>query len=107
MPDADKLLQFPCDFPIKIMGRNVPRFSQDICDLICQHAPDFNPATLEIRASSKANYIGLGKCRPRSLFNLDRDTRGLCDAFLLQARSLRAVAHRGLFALDHGLGVKR
>ncbi|NCV90735.1 MAG: DUF493 family protein [Betaproteobacteria bacterium] len=26
MPDADKLLQFPCDFPIKIMGRNVPRF---------------------------------------------------------------------------------
>nr|NDG60255.1 DUF493 family protein [Betaproteobacteria bacterium] len=25
MPDADKLLQFPCDFPIKIMGRNVPR----------------------------------------------------------------------------------
>ncbi|NCV57526.1 MAG: DUF493 domain-containing protein, partial [Betaproteobacteria bacterium] len=54
MPDADKLLQFPCDFPIKIMGRNVPRFSQDICDLICQHAPDFNPATLEIRASSKA-----------------------------------------------------
>ncbi|NBT00136.1 MAG: DUF493 family protein [Betaproteobacteria bacterium] len=59
MQVEDSLLQFPCDFPIKVMGKNVPEFSQVICALICDHAPDFDPAKLEIRASSKANYIGL------------------------------------------------
>jgi putative lipoic acid-binding regulatory protein len=59
MKASDTLLQFPCDFPIKVMGKNVPEFTQVISDLICQHAPDFDPASLEIRASSKANYIGL------------------------------------------------
>ena len=59
MQVEDSLLQFPCDFPIKVMGKNVPEFSQVICALICDHARDFDPAKLEIRASSKANYIGL------------------------------------------------
>lgn len=59
MQTTETLLQFPCDFPIKVMGKNVPEFSQTVCDLICLHAPDFDPAKLEIRASSKANYIGL------------------------------------------------
>ena len=59
MQVEDSLLQFPCDFPIKVMGKNVPEFSQVICALICDHARDFDPTKLEIRASSKANYIGL------------------------------------------------
>lgn len=59
MQNQETLIQFPCDFPIKIMGKNVPEFSQIVCHMICEHAPDFDPAHLEIRASSKANYIGL------------------------------------------------
>jgi len=78
MQVEDSLLQFPCDFPIKVMGKNVPIFTQHICDLICRHAPDFDPASLEIRASSKANYIGLtATIRAHSRTQLDDLYRAL------------------------------
>jgi len=53
------LLQFPTDFPIKIMGRCVDGFAQAIVGVVQQHAPDFDPSTLEIRASSGGNYLSL------------------------------------------------
>lgn len=54
-----ELLTFPVDFPIKIMGKRVDGFADAIAALVRQHAPDFDPRTLELRASSKGNYIGL------------------------------------------------
>lgn len=53
------LLEFPCDFPLKIMGQNATNFAQSITDLVQQHAPDFDPAHIEMRPSSSGNYMGL------------------------------------------------
>lgn len=53
------LFEFPCDFPIKIMGARGDDFAQTIVDAILRHAPDFDPATLEMRASAKGNYLSL------------------------------------------------
>ena len=53
------LLEFPCDFPIKIMGTAVPGFAQAVTAVVICHAPDFDPATVEMRASSKGRYVGL------------------------------------------------
>jgi uncharacterized protein len=50
---------FPMDFPIKIMGTRVDDFAQQICALVTEHAPDFDPASMELRASSKGNYLSL------------------------------------------------
>ncbi len=50
---------FPMDFPIKIMGARVDDFAQQICALLSEYVPDFDPATMELRSSSKGNYIGL------------------------------------------------
>ncbi len=57
-PNAE-LWQFPMDFPIKIMGARVDDFAQQICALVTQYAPDFDPATVELRSSSTGKYIGL------------------------------------------------
>jgi putative lipoic acid-binding regulatory protein len=54
-----ELLQFPVDFPIKIMGARVDEFANDIAAVITRHAPDFDVSTLELRSSSKGNYLGL------------------------------------------------
>ncbi len=54
-----ELLQFPVDFPIKIMGARVDEFANDIAAVIIRHAPDFDVSTLELRSSSKGNYLGL------------------------------------------------
>ena len=53
----DTLLQFPCDFPLKIMGRNVDGFADAVLDVVRRHAPDFDGATLELRASRAGNYL--------------------------------------------------
>jgi uncharacterized protein len=56
---ADSALVFPTDFPIKIMGKRVDHFARDIVAVVREHAPDFDPATLELRASSGGNYLSV------------------------------------------------
>ncbi len=48
---------FPSDFPIKIMGRNVEGFADAVAQVVSHHAPDFQPATMELRVSSGRNYL--------------------------------------------------
>jgi uncharacterized protein len=58
--DAKKsLIEFPCHFPIKVMGKNVPEFSQVICDLLLELSPGFDMAGVQMRPSSKGNYLSL------------------------------------------------
>ena len=55
----DTLLEFPCDFPIKILGVNQEGFAQTVLDVVLRHAPDFDAAGMEMRPSSKGAYLGL------------------------------------------------
>jgi len=55
----ESLLQFPCSFPIKVMGRTQDGFAQAIVTVVRKHAPDFDPATLEMRASRAGNYLSV------------------------------------------------
>lgn len=55
----DSLIEFPCDFPIKVMGRCVEGFAQGIAQVVAQHDPGFDPATIEMRTSSKGQYLSL------------------------------------------------
>lgn len=56
---APSLLTFPVDFPIKVMGRSVDGFTEAIVAIVLEHAPDFDPATLETRPSNQGNYVGV------------------------------------------------
>lgn len=67
------LLEFPCDFPLKIMGPRHDEFAQVIVAVVLVHAPDFNPATVEMRPSSKGNYLSL-TCTIRAISQLQLDT---------------------------------
>ena len=53
------LLEFPCEFPIKIMGRTQMGFAQAVVDVVLKHAPDFDPAQLEMRASKAGNWLSV------------------------------------------------
>lgn len=59
MSDDDTLLQFPTDFPIKIMGQRRDDFAQTMVELVLRHAPDFKPETVEMRASRSGNYLSV------------------------------------------------
>ena len=56
---ADTLLEFPCSFPIKVMGAATDGFAQAIAGVVLKHAPDFDAATMEMRPSKAGNYLSL------------------------------------------------
>lgn len=37
IPEKESLIDFPCEFPLKVMGRNHPEFQMDMCRLIENH----------------------------------------------------------------------
>ena len=55
----DTLLEFPCDFPLKIMGATREGFAQEIVAVVLKHAPDFDAARVEMRPSKAGNYLSL------------------------------------------------
>jgi putative lipoic acid-binding regulatory protein len=57
--DGPRGLEFPTDFPIKIMGRSDAGFAQAIVEVVMRHAPDFDASTLEMRSSKDGNYLSL------------------------------------------------
>jgi putative lipoic acid-binding regulatory protein len=52
-------LEFPCAFPIKIMGRTQAGFAQAVLAVVQKHAPDFDAASLEMRASKAGNWLSV------------------------------------------------
>lgn len=73
-----ELLEFPTDFPIKIMGARTDDFAQQMVAIIIEHAPDFEMAALEMRASSKGNYLSVtANIRATSREQLDNIYRAL------------------------------
>ena len=43
MKQEKELLEFPCDFPIKVMGFADPQFASTIGELVKEFDPLFNP----------------------------------------------------------------
>jgi putative lipoic acid-binding regulatory protein len=58
-PDNSSLFEFPCEFPLKIVGRREDGFAQTIADVVRRHADDFEPNTIEMRPSKNARYLSL------------------------------------------------
>lgn len=58
-PEKETLLEFPCAFPLKIMGLAGDALAQAVLEIVRRHAPDFDGATMEMRASSGGKYVSL------------------------------------------------
>lgn len=53
------MFEFPCDFPIKIVGHREEGFAQMVLEIVLRHAPDFDAGTMEMRTSSHGAYLSL------------------------------------------------
>jgi len=74
------LIEYPTDFPIKVMGRREPRLAHTIVEIVQRHAPDFDPATVEMRTSKKNSYLSVTcTVRATSREQLDALYQELCD----------------------------
>ena len=55
----DTLLEFPCEFPLKIMGKAEHPLAEVVLEIVTRHAPDFDAARMEMRVSSGGTYLSL------------------------------------------------
>ena len=60
MTDAiDTLFEFPCDFPLKVMGKRTDDFRSLVLGIIQKHAGPVAPEKIEERPSKDGNYLSL------------------------------------------------
>lgn len=59
IPPEESLIEYPSDFPIKVMGKSHPELAQTLTEVVRQFDPGFDPATVEMRPSKNGNYMGL------------------------------------------------
>lgn len=74
------LIEYPSDFPLKILGHTQPGFAQAILAVVKKHAPDFEDASLTMKTSRKGKYLSV-TCviRATSREQLDALYQELCD----------------------------
>ncbi len=58
-PEQLSLIEYPCDFPIKIMGKAHHDFTQTALAIVQYHAPDFDAAAISVRTSKNGTYLSL------------------------------------------------
>ncbi len=59
-PSQETLMEFPCEFPLKIMGNNKPEFIEMMCDLVTKHiSHEISQAAIDQRQSSSGKYLSL------------------------------------------------
>ena len=58
-PSQETLIEFPCDFPIKVMGETHANFTAEVIKTIHTLEPNFDASKIEMRGSSGGKYISL------------------------------------------------
>ena len=78
--EPPSLIEYPCDFPIKIMGKTQAGFAQAVLGIVRAHAPDFDGSTMEMKTSKAGKYLSV-TCviRATSREQLDALYQALCD----------------------------
>lgn len=54
--DNAPLIEFPCDYPIKVLGSADPQLHQHVLQVMDTHAPGFDRSKIAIRDSSKGKW---------------------------------------------------
>ena len=78
--ETESLIEYPCDFPIKVLGRTQAGFAQTVLGIVRSHAPDFDGATMEMKTSKQGRYLSVTcTIRATSREQLDELYRELGD----------------------------
>lgn len=59
IPENETLLQFPCSFPIKIMGRDRPDFRDIVVAIVASHAGSIDENSIRSAPSRQGNFVSI------------------------------------------------
>ena len=57
--EPESALRFPCEFPIKAMGRADCELDIQVVEIVRRHAPELSEGKIHTRNSKQGNYISV------------------------------------------------
>ena len=84
--ERETLIDFPCDFPIKAMGKDSEKFTQVVLDLVRPHAPEVDDSSITTRPSKGGKFVSVTiTVKATSRSQLDSIYQALtdCDQILM------------------------
>ena len=81
MSDEDESpLKFPCEFPVKAMGKSDCELDMIVVEIVRRHVPDLTEAAVYTRDSTAGNYVSVTvKVNATSRAQLDAIYQDLVD----------------------------
>lgn len=57
-PEAPRI-EFPCDYPVKVMGENADDFVELVVEIGRRHAPELDEARVNVRTSRSDRWVSV------------------------------------------------
>lgn len=78
--DDESPLKFPCEFPVKAMGKTDCELDIIVVEIVRRHAPDLTEAAVYTRESKAGNYVSVTvRVKATSRAQLDAIYQDLVD----------------------------
>lgn len=55
----ESAIKFPCDFPIKMMGRDTPEFRATAVSLVENHVGQLAEEAIQVNLSARGNFVSV------------------------------------------------
>lgn len=55
----DQVMEFPCDFPIKMLGRDQPGFREAALGVVARHAGEIAEENVRVSSSRRGNFLSI------------------------------------------------
>jgi len=59
MEESKPVLQFPCDFPLKVIGHNTDDFENFVIEIVRRHVQSRDVAVVNTKPSSGGKYLSV------------------------------------------------
>jgi len=59
MSEEETLFEFPCQFPIKAMGKNTGEFDSLVVGIVRRHAEDIKEGAVKIKSSKGDKFLSI------------------------------------------------
>jgi len=57
--EHDTAFEFPCQFPIKAMGKNIPNIDAIVVEIVRRHVDDLGEGSVKTRESNGGKFISV------------------------------------------------
>ncbi len=77
MPSSTSLLEFPCEFPIKVMGLASHDFDDLVVEIVRRHITDLQEGAVRAKPSGAGKYVSL-------TVTVQAESQGQLDALYME-----------------------